>query len=255
MNATNAFFIWFFTGLNGLGGWFIFLLLALLGGIWLFYDSSKRRLPTLGWRLGVLLLAFLLLPAMIFRFSPAETQLSLDPFVETIFYLGLLGGILPPVLAIGYYVTYKGMVGCKNGHVYEAALGQCPECERDVVLSAPVTPQPIPQPFPQPSPVLPVRPMANAWLVSKDGKNYQLCQGETTIGRSSSNDIQFSGETTVSRQHAKIIEKDGRFYIADLASSSGTKLNNRFVRQPALLDPGDEIQFGDTVVVRFVTTR
>ena len=261
MNATNAFFIWFFSGLNGLGGWFIFLLLALIGVIWIFYDSTKRQLRVIGWRMGAVLLALLILPALIFRFSSAETQLSLDSFVETIFYLGLLGGILPPVLAIGYYVTYKGLTGCHNGHVYEEELGQCPECAR---AASPVFPTPISQPQPiqnqrqnaQPDSPMPVyRPKVNAWLVSSDGKNHQLCQGETTIGRSSTNDIQFSGITTVSRQHAKIHEKDGHFYLTDLASSTGTKVNNRLIRQTTLLEADDEIQFGEHVVVRFVTSH
>lgn len=261
MTATNEFFVWFFTGLNGLGGWFLFLLIALIAVIWLFYDSTNRRLPATGWRMGVVLLALLLLPAMIFRFSSAETQLSLDPFVETIFYLGLIGGILPPVLAIGYYVTYRGIVGCPNGHVYESVLGQCPECARAAQANIPIPVQqpyipPRPIPAPQPDvPLPPARPKTNAWLVSSDGKNYQLCQGETTIGRSSSNDIQFSGETTVSRQHAKIHEKNGRFYLTDLASATGTRVNNRIIRQTTLLEPDDEIQFGDHVSVRFVTSH
>ncbi len=263
MNATNAFFIWFFTGLNGLGGWFIFLLFALAGVIWMFYDSANRRLKALGWRMGAVLLALLLVPAMIFRFSSAETQLSLDPFVETIFYLGLLGGILPVVLAIGYYVTYRGLTGCANGHVYDVALGSCPECvAHQAPAQAPViTPQqpyiPAQQRRPEPSaePLQPIKPKANAWLVSRDGKNYQLCQGETTIGRAPSNDIQFSGDTTVSRQHAKILEKNAHFHLVDLASTSGTKINGRTVRQPTMLEPDDEIQIGDNVMVRFVTSR
>ena len=259
MNATNAFFVWFFTGLNGLGGWFIFLVLALAGVIWLFYDSANRRLPALGWRLGVALLAALLLPAIIFRFSSSETQLSLDPFVETIFYLGLLGGILPPVLAIGYYVTYKGMNGCPNGHVYESALGQCPECAAQaapVILRDP-SPQPyVPvQPPVRGEPPSPIKPKANAWLVSQDGKNFQLNLGETTIGRSSTNDIQLSGEETVSRQHAKVFEKNGHFHLADLASSTGTKVNGRIIRQSTMLEPDDEIQIGDNVTMRFVTSH
>jgi type II secretory pathway component PulF len=48
MFATNAFFIWFFMGLNGLGGWIIFLLLALAAVVWIFYDSSKRK-SALAW--------------------------------------------------------------------------------------------------------------------------------------------------------------------------------------------------------------
>ena len=130
-------------------------------------------LPALGWRMGAVLLALLLLPAMIYRFSPVETQLSLDSFVETIFYLGLLGGILPPVLAIGYFVTYKELVGCQFGHVYESILGQCPECAAKIV---PVVPAPNPtvssphlnrdQSHNLMLPLPVIRPKANAWLVS-----------------------------------------------------------------------------------------
>lgn len=258
MTATNAFFIWFFAGLNGLGGWIFFLTLALAAVIWIFYDSSKRNLPVLGWRLGAVLLASLLIPAIVYRFSSIETRMSLDPFIEAIFYLGLLGGILPVVIAIGYYVTYKGLVGCRYAHVYEAVLGQCPECEQAARKMdyqeqyIPPMPQPIPEPVVTPRPS---KPKTNAWLIDQNGRNYQLCQGETSIGRSSTNDIQFSGVSSISRQHAKVQEKNGRFYLADLASSSGTKVNGQFIHQPTLLEPNDQIQFSDNVIVTFVTTK
>lgn len=258
MSATNAFFIWFFTGLKGLGGWIIFLTFALAAVIWIFYDSSKRNLPVLGWRLGASLLALLLVPSIIYRFSSIETRLSLDPFVEAIFYLGLLGGILPVVLAIGYYVTYKGLLGCRNGHVYEAVLGQCPECvppARNMDYQEQVVrPQPIPSPEPLEAP-RPSKPKASAWLIDQTGRNYQLCKGETSIGRSSTNDVQFSGVSSISRQHAKIQEKNGRFYLVDLGSGSGTKVNGQFIHQPTLLEPDDQVQFSDSVSVTFVTSK
>src|SRR5690606_15263821 len=103
-------------------------------------------------------------------------------------------------------------------------------------------------------PQRPIRPKVNAWLVDQNGRNYQLCQGDTTIGRSSSNDIQFSGVSSVSRQHAKIQEKNGRYYLSDLASGSGTKVNGKYIQQ-TLLEPNDQIQFSDNVVVTFVTTN
>jgi len=258
MSATNAFFIWFFTGLKGLGGWIIFLTLALAAVVWIFYDSSKRNLPVLGWRLGAVLLALLIIPAIIYRFSSIETRMSLDPFVEAIFYLGLLGGILPVVIAIGYYVTYKGLLGCRNGHVYEAVLGQCPECELPVRQDdyQPLYVPPVPQPMPEPVAIQrPSKPKTNAWFIDQNGRNYQLCKGETTIGRSSTNDIQFSGVSSISRQHAKVQEKNGRFYLADLASGSGTKVNGQYIHQPTLLEPNDQIQFSDTVIVTFVTSK
>jgi len=257
MSATNSFFIWFFTGLKGLGGWLIFLILALAGVIWLFYDSSNRRIRASGWKLAATLLALLVLPAMLYRFSSAETQLSLDPFVETIFYLGLLGGILPPVLAIGYYVTYKGLTGCQNGHVYDKALGQCPEC---TPVPPPVDPNWVPHIIPGPPrppdlpPIHPQKPHANAWLVTRDGKNYQLCIGETTIGRRSTNDIMLD-EESVSREHAKIVEQNGRFRLYHVSTTTYTKINGNIVRQPTLLEPDDEVQFGEKVSLRFITAH
>lgn len=258
MTATNNFFIWFFTGLNGLGGWFIFLLMALASFLWLYYDSTKRKLPTMGWRLGAILLVLFLLPAIIYRFSSAETQLSLSPYVETIFYLGLLGGVLGVALAVGYYFTYRGLTGCPNGHVYDSVLGECPECKPKFV------PQPVPVNIPRPipstmgvpvPPPAPRKPKASAWLVTADGKSYQLCLSETTIGRLDSNDIHLSGSMSVSREHAKITESNGRFYIFDLDSSQGTRVNGQVVRQKTLLEPDDEVQFGDHPKMRFVTSR
>lgn len=258
MNVTNSFFIWYFEGIYGLGGWIVFLFFALVAVTWLFYDSSTRHLPVLAWRLGAIVLASFLIPTIVWRFSSMETRVSLAPFIEAIFYLGLLGGILPSVIAVGYYVTYKGLLGCRNGHVYEAVLGQCPECAQPAREYEPYSqpPRPIPQPAPEIIPDLRfVKPKANAWLIDQSGRNYQLCKGETTIGRSSTNDVQFSGVSSISRQHAKIQEKNGRFYVADLASGSGTKVNGQYIHQPTLLEPNDQIQFSDSVIVTFVTTR
>lgn len=262
MTATQGFFIWFYEGLNGLGGWLIFLLLALVAVIWMLYDSGSRRLPALGWRMGIILTAALLLPAIVFRFTMSDPTSPLAAFSEPIFYLGILGGILPVVLAIGYYVTYQGMVGCPQGHVYEAELGQCPYDAAPVapspVMSAPVMSAPRDA---QP-PVEPVAPMqqakkrhVHAWLVTGSGKDYQLYEHETTIGRSQQNDIYLTGDTTISRQHAKIVEQNGHFRLYDLGSKSYTRVNSHIVREPVLLEPDDEIQFGDDTVVHFVTAR
>jgi hypothetical protein len=258
MTATDTFFQWFYTGLNGLGGWFIFLLLALAADIWLLYDSQKRHMPAVGWRMAVILLTALILPALIFRLSGADTQLSLATFVELIFYLGLLGGILPPVLAVGYYVTFRGMTGCPQGHTYEVALGQCPECARLNPPPQPPRGEPNHRVVPPQAPVAPpreVKPKVQAWLVTADGHNYQLNQGETVIGRSSQNDIQVPGDTTVSKLHAKIVEQNGHFHFYDLGSANGSRVNGHLVRKPELLDSDDNIQLGDNTHLRFLTSR
>lgn len=273
MPTTNTFFLWFYYSLSGLGGWFIFLLLALTAGIWLLYDSGSRRLPAIGWRIGAIVTATFLLPAILYRFTVTDLESMetspLTPFTEPIFYLGVLGGILPVVCAIGYYVTYRGLVGCPNGHApYEAALGQCPECERlqtpplspvmqPIYISPPQASLPqysLPPEVPDVSPPTPKQ-KVQAWLVGGEGKSYQLYQHETTIGRSSQNDIYLSGDATVGRQHAKILEQDYRFRLIDLGTKNFTRVNRHIVREPVLLEPDDEIQFGDNTVLHFVTSR
>jgi len=253
MIVTNAFYNWFYLGLGGLGGWFLFFLFAIAGLIYVLYDSNKRNLPANGWRLAVILTAALLIPAIIFRFASAGTQLTLLGFREVIFYLGLLAGVVPPVIAVGYFVNFRGMMGCPNGHVYDKALGSCPEC---AALQQPVAAPPqqfAPPPSSGPAaPVAPPKPKTQAWLVTETGRNYQLNLGLTTLGRSSRNDIKLEGDTTVSREHAKIQEQNGHFRLYDLGSKGGTRVNNRLVRQPVLLEKDDVIQFGDSTRLRFV---
>ncbi len=261
MTATNQFFLWFYYGLSGLGGWLVFMLIALIAVIWLLYDSNKRRLPVTGWRMAIILVACLTIPAMLYRFtvtSPADITAPLAPFSEPIFYLGLLGGILPPIIAVGYYVTYLGLAGCSQGHIYETALGECPECARQAAPPAPIAPRveyspPAPQVEQAPPP--PPKPKAHAWLVANDGHSYQLNLGETTIGRSSQNDIQITKDTTVGRQHAKVIEQNNHFKVYDLGSTNHTRVNQHIVRQPVLLEHDDELQLGDNTKLRFITAR
>jgi hypothetical protein len=262
MQTTTDFFNWFYAGLNGLGGWFLFLLLAAAAIIFVLYDVSRRRLVATGWKMGVVLLAVLLLPAIIYRFASTDTKQSLDQFREVIFYLGLLGGILPPVLAAGYYVTFRGIITCEKGHQYDASLGECPECSRNAVPAPlayipqvqyqPRPPSVAPIPQPSDSGQLPPKPTVSAWLVGS-GHNYQLCRGETTIGRHSRNDIQISGDDTIGRDHAKITESNGHFRLIDLGSQNGTFVNGRRLREPLLLDTGDEIRFGTNTTLHFTS--
>lgn len=68
----------------------------------------------------------------------------------------------------------------------------------------------------------------------------------TTIGRELSNDIVIVDGYT-SAQHARIERhEDGRFWLVDVGSSNGTKLNGQTIRpQDAIpLDPGDVVAIG-----------
>lgn len=266
MVATNQFFYWFFYGMGGLGGWFIFFLVALIANIWMLYDSQQRNIKAPGWKLGSILAGLLIVPAILYRFT--VNPLLPDPgnplvaYGEVVFYLGLIAGIAPLVIAVGYYVTFQGLAGCLQGHIYDAGLQRCPECARmaaPAVVNIPVpmqAPAPVLAPAPhQVAPPSPIKPKTQAWLVNQSGKSYQLNLGETTIGRSPQNDIQLSGDTTVGRQHAKIVEQNGHFKLIDLGAKNYTRLNGKVLRQSTMLEPDDEIQFGDNSSLRFVSSR
>jgi pSer/pThr/pTyr-binding forkhead associated (FHA) protein len=76
----------------------------------------------------------------------------------------------------------------------------------------------------------------------------------TTIGRTNGNDLIISGRT-VSRRHARLWFDNGRWYLEDLQSANGTLVNSARIFQPAQLNDGDIISFGDEVVMFNITYR
>ena len=96
---------------------------------------------------------------------------------------------------------------------------------------------------------------AQAFLLLPDNHTYQLNSGANQIGRSSDNDFVFINEF-VSRHHAKIVEESPNlFRLHDLASANGTWLNGKKLVRSVLLEPDDEIRFGNEVVVLFLASR
>ncbi len=256
MEATNSFFIWWFEQW-GIGGWVIFFLVAVAAIAWTIYDSQSRRIRASGWLMGVILPALLLIPSVIFGFS-LTTRDQLQNLQETFFYIGLIGGIVPVVVAVGYGITYQGMRGCEHGHIYEAALGVCPICAPAPVDPVPVHhPAPVRTPSVSPpvSPAPPAKPPANAWLLDEGAnRTHQLNQGDTRVGRGTrANDIVLS-DRAVSREHILIREDHGHFTIYDRGAKTGTYVNGRRLEGPLMLAHDDLIEIGDTRL-RFVTSR
>jgi VWFA-related protein len=65
----------------------------------------------------------------------------------------------------------------------------------------------------------------------------------TRIGRDGTNHVVVES-ARVSRQHALLEARDGGYYLTDLASANGTRLNGRPVGR-AQLHPGDQVEFGN----------
>ena len=74
------------------------------------------------------------------------------------------------------------------------------------------------------------------------GERFLINSPETTIGRSSDNDVVLD-DVTVSRKHANIRRSGERFELIDLGSLNGTYVNNNSIDR-ATLSSGDEVQFG-----------
>jgi pSer/pThr/pTyr-binding forkhead associated (FHA) protein/tetratricopeptide (TPR) repeat protein len=71
-----------------------------------------------------------------------------------------------------------------------------------------------------------------------------LIRDEITIGRKEGNTIRLS-EQNVSRNHARLVRRQGSLLLEDLSSYNGTKLNGAAVSAPASLKDGDIILIGD----------
>jgi hypothetical protein len=240
LEQTTNFFEWYYCGLNPFGGWVIFFILALVAALWLNYDASSKDLKVPGWSMGSWIAVALLLPSMYFRFTQPQLCLSFSmvDLMETFFYMGVLGGIVGPVLAFGYSASNR-----------EPAFDPPPP-------PPPAGPSGGRKATPRVRPVETKEKVA-AWLVSTDGRyTHQLNVEITSIGRSAKNDIQVGGDRTVSSQHAKVEERNGKFRYTDRGSSNGSKINGRRVSSPQMLQSGDEIQMGTgQTVFRFTTTN
>lgn len=83
--------------------------------------------------------------------------------------------------------------------------------------------------------------------VAYPDKKWNLKNGENLIGRREElNDISFPEDKTVSGRHCRIFKKDGEFYLEDMKSSNGTKLNGKTISSAELIHEGDKIQIGRT---------
>ncbi len=97
-----------------------------------------------------------------------------------------------------------------------------------------------------------------------DAHTFVICSGERigssfvlqtqkpllTIGRSIESDIVID-DPSISRRHAQVLRQPNGVYVQDLASQSGTSVNNELLRAPRLLQPGDIIRVGN-VLIRYM---
>jgi hypothetical protein len=252
MNATNMFFNWYFQGLGGFGGWVLFFVFALIAIAYIIADSQWRKIRGAGlWLLGAILLSLLILPTILFRFSSQETQLSMIGLKETFFYMGVMGGIFPLVVALGYAVAFWGKdnSAVPTRSIQPLATGMANHSPGETSMGGPKMAASRSHPTSTNS----QNSLVNAWLINEGNrKSYQLKEGDTRIGRDDKNEVMLS-DSSVSRDHALIREDRGHFIFIDRGSKSGSYVNKRKVEAPFLLSHGDAIEVGDQKM-KFVTS-
>lgn len=86
-------------------------------------------------------------------------------------------------------------------------------------------------------------------LVARDNRQFHLCEGTTTIGRATDNDVVLA-KHKVSRHHAEIRCQAGSCWVVDLNSTNGTSLNGQRLSpgESRPLSPGDTLSLGPAVL-------
>jgi ABC-type multidrug transport system ATPase subunit/pSer/pThr/pTyr-binding forkhead associated (FHA) protein len=82
------------------------------------------------------------------------------------------------------------------------------------------------------------------------GQSKKLSQSDLIIGREAPADLVIES-ASVSRRHVRIFFQDGHYFIEDLGSSNGTRLNGKPLDKPEQLHHGDQILAGLDVKLVF----
>ncbi len=78
------------------------------------------------------------------------------------------------------------------------------------------------------------------------GRSYPLGE-EVTVGRAAGCQVTIE-DTYASQLHARVFQREGQIYVEDLGSTNGTYLNRRKVTGPMVVQRGDKLQIGNTVL-------
>jgi len=78
------------------------------------------------------------------------------------------------------------------------------------------------------------------------GRRYPLGD-EITVGRAAGCQVTVD-DTYVSQLHARVFTRDGQLLVEDLGSTNGTYLNRAKVAGPMVMQKGDRLQVGNTVL-------
>ncbi|HEY4378265.1 MAG TPA: FHA domain-containing protein [Acidimicrobiales bacterium] len=82
--------------------------------------------------------------------------------------------------------------------------------------------------------------------VEQKGRTFPLAD-ELTVGRAAGCQVTLD-DTYASQIHARVFARDGQLFVEDLGSTNGTYLNRKKVLGPMVMQRGDRLQVGNTVM-------
>ncbi len=82
----------------------------------------------------------------------------------------------------------------------------------------------------------------------RPGREIMLSKDETLIGKAEGCDIGLFGGQGLEKQHAQVILKNGRYFVADMDTPGGTYVNDQRVHKPTPLRDGDAIRVGNCIL-------
>jgi len=101
---------------------------------------------------------------------------------------------------------------------------------------------------PPPAPVAPPGPSSVLIYEQDKGKPRSVkVAASMVMGRAPECELMLD-DTYVSQQHARLFGKNGSWYVEDLGSTNGTFVNEQRLAAPAMVQPGDRIRVGQTVL-------
>jgi hypothetical protein len=115
--------------------------------------------------------------------------------------------------------------------------------------SAPPRPAPSPAPKAAPAPA-PDRGTPRSLVVTEGslkGTTLNLGQAPVLIGRAPECTLVLTDDYASGR-HARLFQRDGRWFVEDLGSTNGTELGRTKLTQPAPVEAGAQLRIGRTVL-------
>ncbi len=80
------------------------------------------------------------------------------------------------------------------------------------------------------------------------GSEHFLDSAPLTAGRTSDNDLELASDGFASANHARFQPRRDGVWVEDLGSTNGTFVNEQKLAAPAMLQPGDKVRVGQTLM-------